>query len=50
MTKKEMAIKVAESMKEIRNDLNVERTAKKLMSGMTTRELEKLIEREEKRS
>ena len=39
MTKKELARKVAENMKEIRTDINVERMTKVLMNGMTTHEL-----------
>lgn len=49
MTKKEMAIRVATRMKEIKTDINIERTTKKLMAGMTTHELEVLIKEEEKK-
>lgn len=42
-TKKELAKAVAAHMNKINNDVNIERTAKALMNGMTKHELEKAI-------
>lgn len=48
MTKKEMAIRVASDMKKIRNEIDVEKLAAKLMKGMTIRELQLVIDRHER--
>ena len=40
MSKRELAIKVAEHMKKVRSDIEIERTAAMLQRKMTTRELE----------
>ena len=43
MTKKEMAKAVAENMKKIRPELDIEKQTKVLMKGMTTHELTVLL-------
>lgn len=43
MTKKEMAQAVAENMKKIKPELNVEKQTKVLTNGMTTHELKVLL-------
>lgn len=45
MTKKELAIELATKMKEVRADIDIERTAKVLANGMTTNEIKKALER-----
>lgn len=47
MTKKEMAKAVAENMKKIRTDIDVERMTKILMKGMSTHELKVILTRKE---
>lgn len=43
MTKKEMAKAVAENMKKIRHELDVEKQTMVLIKGMTTHELKVLL-------
>lgn len=50
MKKHELAMKAAENMKAIKNEIDVERTAKTLEKNMTAHELETLVKRNEKKA
>lgn len=43
MTKKEIAIELAKSMKQIKKYIDIEATAKRLIKGMTQKEMEKAL-------
>ena len=49
MTKRELAETIAKNMKQIKENLNIERTINALLKGMTTRELEIVAKRYENR-
>ena len=49
MTRRELAETIAKNMKQIKENLNIERTINALLKGMTTRELEIVAKRYENR-